>query len=125
MSYVRGFIGKVGVVCDMILRKPSLCGIQNIWRKMVKTSSISNERVKEQILIALNHPEAQEGLYFRNFHHLHEEDERSGVEGTEVQILDALKELIKEGQVSVSDDKTDPIFSLKSLGLGGSPNDSA
>ena len=40
-------------------------------------------RIKAQILQALAHPEAEEGLYFRNFVHLHEEDEREAVEGDE------------------------------------------
>jgi phytoene dehydrogenase-like protein len=57
------------------------------------------DRIKKQIILALRHPEADEGLYFRNFFHLHEEDERPAVQGGQEEILDALKQLISEGQV--------------------------
>ncbi len=49
--------------------------------------------VKAQILDVLAHPEADEGLYFRNFTQLHEVDERPKVNAEEAEILDALQEL--------------------------------
>ena len=68
--------------------------------------------VKGQILKALTHPEAEEGLYFRNFYHLHEEDERPAVEARQDLILDALKELISEGRVQMDEGEGEAIFSL-------------
>jgi hypothetical protein len=70
----------------------------------------SKERIKNQILAALRHPEAQDGLYFRNFYHLHEEDERPAVEGDEVSILDALSDLMHDGVVRLSEGGTEAIF---------------
>lgn len=74
------------------------------------------ERVKSQILAALKHPEAQDGLFFRNFQALHEEDERPAVEGPQVDVLDALKELIDEGKVRVDDTHKELIFYLTEQG---------
>jgi hypothetical protein len=68
--------------------------------------------MKEQILSALAHPEAEEGLYFRNFYHLHEEDEREAVRGNDLQILEALKELIQEGRVRADESGEEVIFFL-------------
>jgi hypothetical protein len=70
--------------------------------------------IKSQIMEALSHPEAQEGLYFRNFYHHHEEDERIRVEGEQVEILDALRQLIEEGKVVADDSGKEVIFSLPS-----------
>jgi hypothetical protein len=66
--------------------------------------------VKVQILAALDHPEAEEGLYFRNFFHLHEEDERPAVEADQVDVLDALKELIAEGRVLMVEEGEEAVF---------------
>ncbi len=68
--------------------------------------------VKDQILLALRHPEAEEGLYFRNFYHLHEEDERPAVQADEVEILDALKELVTSGDVVLDETGPEAVFSL-------------
>ncbi|MCC6220667.1 MAG: hypothetical protein IT291_05430 [Deltaproteobacteria bacterium] len=68
--------------------------------------------IKNQIVKALNHPEAQDGLYFRNFFHLHESDERAAVDGNQVDILDALRELLDEGKIAMSSGDEEPIFSL-------------
>ena len=57
------------------------------------------QRIKSQILEALRHPEAEEGLYFRNFFHLHEEDERPAVNADQEAIMVALRQLISEGVV--------------------------
>jgi len=69
-----------------------------------------NGNVKEQILVALQHPEAEEGLYFRNFFHLHEEDERPAVAAEEADILDALNELVTEGKVTMDESGEEVIF---------------
>ncbi|MBX7144005.1 MAG: hypothetical protein K1X79_06100 [Oligoflexia bacterium] len=70
------------------------------------------EKVKGQILAALSHPEAEEGLYFRNFYHLHEEDERPQVCAEQIAILDALKELIADGKVRLDETGDEAIFFL-------------
>ncbi|MCB0323255.1 MAG: hypothetical protein KDD69_06755, partial [Bdellovibrionales bacterium] len=59
--------------------------------------------VRQQVLAALTHPEAEEGLYLDNFFHLHEEDERPRVAASQEEILDALKELIAEGRVETDE----------------------
>jgi hypothetical protein len=69
-----------------------------------------NDRIKGEILAALDHPEAEDGLYFRNFYHLHEEDEREPVKGSQEQILEALRELIDEGQVATDETGDEVIF---------------
>ncbi|MEZ4754834.1 MAG: hypothetical protein R3A13_11105 [Bdellovibrionota bacterium] len=68
--------------------------------------------VKTQIIEALRHPEADEGLFYRNFTLLHEEDERPPVVAEDIDILDALRELIREGRVEVLDGSEEPIFLL-------------
>lgn len=68
--------------------------------------------VKSQILEALRHPEAEEGLYFRNFYHLHEEDERPAVQAEESDILDALRELVGAGKVVLDETGPEAVFSL-------------
>lgn len=70
------------------------------------------KKIKYQILEALQHPEAEEGLYFRNFYHLHEEDERTAVEADEVSILDALRELMEEGKVQMDESGSEAVFQL-------------
>jgi hypothetical protein len=74
--------------------------------------SADKSSVKAQIVAALEHPEAEEGLYFRNFFHLHEEDERPAVEADQVSVLDALKELIAEGRVAMEEAEDEAIFRL-------------
>lgn len=72
----------------------------------------SRERIKDQIIKALQHPEAEEGLYFRNFWLLHEEDQRPAVEAEQVDILDALRELLDEGAVVMDESGEEVIFQL-------------
>lgn len=73
---------------------------------------MSEDRIKAQIIEALSHPEAQDGLYFRNFYYLDDVDERITVEGDQVEILDALRELIDEGRVRMDDEGEEAIFLL-------------
>jgi hypothetical protein len=73
---------------------------------------VESADVREQVITALQHPEAEEGLYLDNFYHLHEEDERARVTATELEILDALKALISEGKVSTDDSGEAVIFKL-------------
>lgn len=59
--------------------------------------------VKSQILTALAHPEAEEGLYFSNLYILHEEDERPRVDASPLDIGKAVDELVAEGKVTVDE----------------------
>ncbi len=70
----------------------------------------SPDVIKRQVIEALSHPEAEEGLYLDNLHHLHEEDERTRVQGNELQILDVIKELIDEGKVRADESGESVIF---------------
>ncbi len=74
---------------------------------------MDNNEIRQKVLAALEHPEAEEGLYLDNFHHLHEEDERVRVNATELQIVDALKELIAGGKVTAEETGDSVIFLLK------------
>jgi hypothetical protein len=68
--------------------------------------------IRKQVLAALEHPEAEEGLYLGNFHVLHEEDERPRVDASEEEILEVLQELVNEGVVGALQDGEDVIFRL-------------
>ncbi len=57
--------------------------------------------IKNTILKALSHQEAEDGLYFRNFFNMHEADERPSVNANKQDIIDALNELITEGKVKL------------------------
>lgn len=69
-------------------------------------------QVKQSILDALSHAEAEDGLYLRNFWHLHEEDERPKVQASMPEIISALNQLVREGQVSIDYDQLDVVFRL-------------
>ena len=73
------------------------------------------KKIKNQIISALSHPEAEEGLYFRNLFHLHEEDERPAVVAEQVEILEALKELISKDKIKMDESGEEAIFKLKNL----------
>jgi hypothetical protein len=80
---------------------------------MTKEDKNKHSKIKTEIIEALTHPEAEEGLYFRNLMYLHEEDERIIVSGSEDEILFALKELIDEGRVKVNDKEEELIFFIQ------------
>lgn len=69
--------------------------------------------IKKQIVAALSHPEAEDGLYFNNFIVVHEEEERPIVQGEESEVRDVLEQLIKEGVVESSGTGDGEIFRLK------------
>lgn len=71
-----------------------------------------SDAIKEDILEALAHPEAEDGLYLNNLQAVHEEEERKPVRGTQYQILEAMKDLIEEGKVSTDDSGEEVIFML-------------
>lgn len=85
----------------------------------MRTDASSNNRsakniqqISKQIIAALSHPEAQDGLYFRNLYHLHEEDQRDAVEGSQEDILEALRALIVEKKVRIDESGDEVIFFL-------------
>ncbi|MGA1191475.1 MAG: hypothetical protein ACO3XO_04260 [Bdellovibrionota bacterium] len=71
-----------------------------------------NQTTREDILTALSHPEASDGLYLDNLQVVHEEEDRLPVRGTQLEILDALKGLIEEGKVRTNDSGEKVIFYL-------------
>lgn len=73
---------------------------------------MSAERIRKEILAALEHPEAEDGLYFSNLTELYEEEERPAVVGDDLEILDALKQLIDDGIVITSEGEAGTIFLL-------------
>jgi len=73
---------------------------------------VNFELIKKQILLALSHPEAESGLYLNNLQATHEEEERTPVDGTQLEILEALRQLIEEGKVSTNDEGEQVIFYL-------------
>jgi hypothetical protein len=78
--------------------------------------------VKHQILSALEHPEAEDGLYLRNFANLHEEDERPAVEADQMEILEALNELVQEGKVILDESCEEVVFHLARGDKGATPS---
>ena len=68
--------------------------------------------IREQIIAALSHPEAEDGLYFNNLIVVHEEEERPIVEGEEDAILKVLEELMAEGVISLSGAGAQRVFQL-------------
>jgi hypothetical protein len=73
---------------------------------------MAHTTIKAQILAALSHPEAEDGLYFNNLIVVHEEEERPIVEGDEPSVMAALEELVKEGRIRVSGEGDQRIFQL-------------
>ena len=69
-------------------------------------------KIKFQIVEALSHPEAEEGLYFSNLFNLHEEDERPRVSGSPMEIDKALAELVDEGKVRLDESGPESIAYL-------------
>lgn len=74
------------------------------------------EAIKEQVLCALRHPEADEGLYLRNFSYVHDEDERPKVEADQIDLLNALNELVQEGKVILDESCEEVVFHLAQNG---------
>lgn len=70
------------------------------------------KQIKSEIIQALQHPEAEEGLYLDNFYHLHEEDTRPMVNATESQIVGALEQLISEGAVHIDSSSGKVVFKI-------------
>jgi len=79
---------------------------------VVKAKTDALLALKKQIIAALSHPEADEGLYFRNLFMLHEVDERPPVLGTQEDIATALEELVREGRVKMRIEGPETIYEL-------------
>ena len=73
---------------------------------------MANSTIKAEILAALSHPEAEDGLYFNNLIVVHEEEERPIVHGEESQVFGALEELAREGKILIQGKGDQRIFQL-------------
>jgi hypothetical protein len=74
---------------------------------------MTNTDMKREILAALSHPEAEDGLYFNNLIIVHEEEERPIVRGEESEVIEALRELVKAGTVVTTGNGQETIYKLK------------
>jgi len=81
-------------------------------RNMAQKQTASLSEIKSQVLEALAHPEADEGLYFSNLYILHEEDERPRVSGSPIDIGKAIDELASEGKVTIDDSGAEAVVML-------------
>ncbi len=73
----------------------------------------SPDTIKKQIVDALSHPEAEDGLYFNNLIVVHEEEERPIVAGDEREIRAALDQLKRDGRIEVLGEGETAIFQLR------------
>ncbi len=73
----------------------------------------SPETIKKQIVDALSHPEAEDGLYFNNLIVVHEEEERPIVAGDEREVRAALDQLKRDGKIEVVGEGETAIFQLR------------
>ena len=69
--------------------------------------------LKQQILAALSHAEAEDGLYFENLLIVHEAEERPIVDGSEEDVLEALAEMIAEGSIETDESGAKVVFKLR------------
>lgn len=79
---------------------------------MTPITLMSKNLIRDQIIAALSHPEAEDGLYFNNLIVVHEEEERPIVEGDESLILAVLEEMIADGAVKSTGEGGQRIFAL-------------
>ena len=73
---------------------------------------MSNISLRNQIIAALSHVEAEDGLYFNNLIVVHEEEERPIVEGDESEIVNELNLMVAEGVISSVGEGAQRIFKL-------------
>ena len=76
------------------------------------SEDMSAVSIREQILGALRHEEAEDGLYFNNLIAVHEDEERPVVAGTQEEILSVLGDMIQEGEVVADDSGPEVIFRI-------------
>lgn len=67
-------------------------------------------KIKDEIVSALSHPEAEEGLFLANLLVVHEEDDRPQVSGNDKEILSAIESLIVDKKVSLTHDQGRVVF---------------
>ena len=72
----------------------------------------AQDTIKMQIVAALSHTEAEDGLYFNNLIIVHEEEERPIVAGEDKDIKDALDGMVKEGSVVVDGSGDTAVYRL-------------
>lgn len=72
--------------------------------------------IRDQILAALRHEEAEDGLYFNNLIAVHEDEERPVVGGSQEEILMILGEMIQDGEVVADDSGPEVIFRIGTSG---------
>lgn len=75
--------------------------------------TMNDTTIKKEILAALSHPEAEDGLYFNNLIVVHEEEERPIVRGEESEIMLVLRQLVSSGEVETSGAGQETIYKLK------------
>jgi len=73
---------------------------------------MNDNAIRDQILAALSHPEAEDGLYFNNLIVVHEEEERPIVEGEETLVMQVLDDMVSDGLISVSGEGSQRIYML-------------
>jgi hypothetical protein len=73
---------------------------------------LSKTAIEQQIRAALTHVEAEEGLYFNNLIVVHEEEERPIVVGDESEVREALEALVSKGEVKVTGEGDQRIYTL-------------
>ena len=95
-------------------KKKKVSAVKASGKSDKKTTKLPVSKVKDSIVGALSHSEAEDGLYFRNFFLLHEEDQRPGVKASKKDLLNALNELLEEGIVKVDFDELEVTFRLAS-----------
>lgn len=71
------------------------------------------ENLKEQIITALNHAEAEDGLFFQNFIIVHESEDRQPVTTNDAGLIYALEDLVKDEKVTMAAMDGKVIFQLK------------
>lgn len=77
---------------------------------MIKDKDLKT--IQKQIIAALGHPEAEDGLYFNNLIVVHESEERPIVCGSDEAVSEALNELISRGLVVADETGESAIFRL-------------
>jgi hypothetical protein len=70
------------------------------------------KRIKDEIMAALQHAEAEDGLYFNNLIVVHEDEERPIVSGEEEEVRQALAELTSEGKIKTEKTAESEIYHL-------------
>ena len=95
-------------------KKKKVSAVKASGKTAGKTTKPPVSKVRDSIVEALSHNEAEDGLYFRNFFLLHEEDQRPGVKASKKDLLVALNELLEDGVVKVDYDELEITFRLAS-----------